>query len=217
MSHITLVRHGQANTGARDEVSYDRLSPLGHQQAQWLGDHLRTTQATYSRVYCGTLRRHWETADGMGFSASCTEDKRLNEMEYFSLSEAMEAQHGLAIPTEREGFATHIPQVFSAWAEGRIEAPYESWTDFSSRVHAALREIAAGHGPALIITSGGVIGMMMRHCLDLDAKATAHIVLGIMNSSLHRFYQMDGRLYPDLYNAVPHLDAPERHYARTHL
>ncbi len=41
MSHITPIRHGQANTGARTEADYDRLSPLGHQQAAWLGDHLR--------------------------------------------------------------------------------------------------------------------------------------------------------------------------------
>ena len=36
MSTITLIRHGQANTAAQDEVSYDRLSDLGTQQAAWL-------------------------------------------------------------------------------------------------------------------------------------------------------------------------------------
>ena len=33
MSEVWLVRHGQAQTGASDEASYDRLSALGHQQA----------------------------------------------------------------------------------------------------------------------------------------------------------------------------------------
>lgn len=28
MSHITLIRHGQANTAARDEFAYDRLNPV---------------------------------------------------------------------------------------------------------------------------------------------------------------------------------------------
>ena len=55
MSHITLVRHGQANTTARDEENYDKLSDLGHQQARWLGAHLRDTHAHHPRVYCGTL------------------------------------------------------------------------------------------------------------------------------------------------------------------
>ena len=43
MSHITLIRHGQANSAAKDEPSYDRLSDLGHQQAAWLGHYLRDT------------------------------------------------------------------------------------------------------------------------------------------------------------------------------
>ena len=40
MVELTLVRHGQAQTGARDEASYDSLSNLGH-QARWLGEVLR--------------------------------------------------------------------------------------------------------------------------------------------------------------------------------
>jgi len=46
MSHITLIRHGQANTGARDEQSYDRLSALGHQQAAWLGEVTRLARSS---------------------------------------------------------------------------------------------------------------------------------------------------------------------------
>jgi broad specificity phosphatase PhoE len=40
-SEIILIRHGQANTGAKDEESYDKLSATGHQQSAWLGDYLR--------------------------------------------------------------------------------------------------------------------------------------------------------------------------------
>ena len=32
-TEIILIRHGQANTGAKDEESYDQLSDTGHQQA----------------------------------------------------------------------------------------------------------------------------------------------------------------------------------------
>ena len=65
MSHITLIRHGQANSTATDEASYDRLSALGHQQAKWLGEHLIDTNQVHQNLYTGTLRRHAETADGM--------------------------------------------------------------------------------------------------------------------------------------------------------
>lgn len=125
MSHITLIRHGQANTSARDEASYDRLSDLGHQQAAWLGEHLRNSGNHHPRVYCGTLTRHIETAASMGY-ADAVQDARLNEMEYFTLAEAMRDQHGLPIPEEREGFVDHLPRVFAAWAGGEISEPYES-------------------------------------------------------------------------------------------
>ncbi|NIZ14193.1 histidine phosphatase family protein [Phaeobacter sp. HF9A] len=218
MSEITLIRHGQANSAARDEASYDKLSPLGQQQAQWLGAHLRDCKDHYARIYCGTLTRHLETAQAMGFAPEAIiRDPRLNEMEYFSLAQAMEAQHALPIPTEREAFVAHLPQVFSAWEAGRIDTPPESWHDFERRTEAALTEIAAGSGSALVVTSGGLISMVMRRCLGLDVAATARMTLAIMNTSMHRLHNIGGQHAPVLFNAVPHLDTPDRQYARTHL
>ncbi|MFV1528492.1 histidine phosphatase family protein [Phaeobacter sp. JH20_36] len=216
MTHITLIRHGQANTSARDEASYDRLSDLGHQQARWLGAHLSETRAHYTRVYCGTLTRHLQTATAMGLE-NVMQDPRLNEMEYFNLAEAMQAQHGLKIPTEREGFIEHMPKVFSAWAADEITNPPESWRDFETRTRSALAEISAGDGPALVVTSGGLIAMAMRQAMGLDTTGMARMALAIMNSSMHRLHAIGGQLSPVLFNAVPHLEAPDRHYAQTHL
>jgi broad specificity phosphatase PhoE len=217
MSHITLVRHGQANTGARDEASYDRLSPLGHQQAQWLGAHLRQTQAHHGRVYSGTLTRHIETAAGAGCAEGMIRDPRLNEMTYFPMAEQMEKQHGLPMPKERESFVDHLPKVFAAWAAEEIDNPPESWRDFETRVWSALTEIAAGDGPAIVFTSGGVIAMAMRQALALDTQGTARMTLAVMNSSLTRLFPIGGHLSPTLFNAVPHLEDPDRHFAQTHL
>ncbi|MBY6066536.1 histidine phosphatase family protein [Leisingera aquaemixtae] len=216
MSHITLIRHGQANTQARDEESYDRLSDLGHQQAAWLGDHLRASGSHHPRVYCGTLTRHIETAASMGF-ADAVQDARLNEMEYFTLAEAMRDQHGLPIPEEREGFVEHLPQVFAAWAAGDITDPYESWEHFETRTRQALDEIAAGDGPALVVTSGGLISMALRQAMGLDTAGMARIALAVMNTSMHRLFPIGGHWSPVLFNAVPHLEAPDRHFAQTHL
>jgi broad specificity phosphatase PhoE len=38
----------------------------------------------------------------------------------------------------------------------------------------------------LCVTSGGVIGMMVRHLLDLDPARMAHLLVPIRNSSIHR-------------------------------
>ncbi|WP_291727906.1 histidine phosphatase family protein [Leisingera sp. F5] len=216
MSHITLIRHGQANTGARDEASYDRLSDLGHQQSAWLGDHLRASGSHHPRIYCGTLTRHIETAASMGFAAP-VQDARLNEMEYFTLAEAMRDQHGLPIPEEREGFVEHLPKVFAAWAAGDIAEPYESWEAFETRTRQALDDIAAGEGPALVVTSGGLISMALRQAMGLETAAMARVTLAIMNTSMHRLFPIGGHLSPVLFNAVPHLEAPDRHLAQTHL
>ena len=44
MVQIFLVRHGQANSEAKDEVSYDKLSPLGKIQAGWLGQYFKKNE-----------------------------------------------------------------------------------------------------------------------------------------------------------------------------
>lgn len=216
MSHITLVRHGQANTTARDEKNYDKLSELGHQQARWLGGHLRDTHAFYPRVYCGTLTRHVETAASMGL-ADPIRDARLNEIEYFTLAQLYQAQHGVPIPTDREGFVEHLPRTFSAWANGDIRNTPETFEQFETRVSNALREIGTEGGPAIVVTSGGLISMVVRQAMGLDIHSMARVALAIMNTSVHRLHPIGAQLSPVLFNAVPHLEAPDRHFAQTHL
>ena len=164
MSFITLVRHGQANSSARDEGSYDRLSDLGWQQARWLGGYLEQTGEKFARVYSGTLRRHVETVEGISPAsmADPVQDARLNELAYFDMAQLMEAQHGIAIPGDREEFILHLPQLLTLWRDGALQDVPETWQSFETRVTEALTEIAGGEGRALVVTSGGLIGMAMR-------------------------------------------------------
>ena len=217
MSHITLIRHGQANTGARDETSYDRLSPLGHAQAEWLGQHLRATGSFHPRLYCGSLVRHRETVASMGLDMEPVVDPRLNELEYFTLSQLMQRQHGVALPNSREGFINHLPMVFGHWAEDALDDVPERFADFEQRVGEALAEIAEGDGPALVVTSGGLISFAIRRALGLDIPAASRVALAIMNTSMHRLHPIGAHLTPVLFNAVPHLDTPERRHAQTHF
>lgn len=217
MSHITLIRHGQANSGAKDEESYDRLSALGHEQASWLGGHLRDTGTYHSRLYTGTLRRHIETADGMATGLEPTRDARLNELEYFTLATLMEQQHGIAFPTEQGAFTTHLPKVFKYWQDGKIEDAPETWQNFHDRIESVLLDIAAGDGPALVVTSGGLISMAMAQAMGLGIPSMARMALAIMHTSMHRLFPIGGHLSPVLFNAVPHLDTIERRLAQTHI
>ncbi|KIN63203.1 Phosphoglycerate mutase family protein [Sulfitobacter noctilucicola] len=217
MSHITLIRHGQANSTAKDELSYDKLSGLGHEQAAWLGDYLRHSQTHHTRLYTGTLRRHAETADGMATELEPVRDARLNELEYFTMAQLMEEQHAVGFPTEQGQFTQHLPTVFQYWKDGKLEGAPETWEQFHTRVDDALHEIADGSGPALVVTSGGLISMAMAQAMHLEIPAMARMALAIMHTSMHRLFPIGGHWSPVLFNAVPHLETPERRVAQTHI
>ncbi|MGH1464575.1 MAG: histidine phosphatase family protein [Cognatishimia sp.] len=219
MSNMTLIRHGQANSAAQDDVSYDKLSDLGHQQARWLGDHLRHSGEHFQRVYCGTMQRHVDTAESMGVATygEVQLDARLNEFPYFAMANAMQRQFDHPIPTSREGFAESIPKVLAAWEAGELEGVGESHQDFSQRVQSVIDDIASGQGPALVVTSGGLISTVLRHSLDLNVQGWAGMCLAIMNTSVHRWHRVLDRPLLTQFNAIPHLETSERQYAQTHL
>ncbi|RKF13462.1 histidine phosphatase family protein [Roseovarius spongiae] len=216
MTEIVIVRHGQANSAATDEEGYDRLSDLGRRQAAWLGDHLAATDPQFDHVITGTLHRQADTARAMGYEPQ-VRDPRLNEMTYFDLARAMEMQHGVPAPTTAAEFARHLPEVMTMWAEGRLDAVPESFDAFHMRVTELLGELSARRGRVLVVTSGGVIGMALRHVLSLDTGGMAQIMLQVMNSSVHRMSYVHERLMLAGFNATPHLDAPDRAHARTFI
>ncbi len=216
MAQITLIRHGQANNTATDEADYDRLSDLGRQQARWLGEHMRQSGQSYDAIYAGTLTRHLQTAEEWG-AGSVIRDARLDEVRYFDLSERMHAQFGIARPTSHEDFIDHLPLTFSAWQEGKIDGAPESFHDFQTRVHDVLHDIANRHENAIIFTSGGFIGMATRVVMGLDIGPFTRTILPIMNSSVHRMRVMPAGLTLTQFNAVPHLEHPDRHHAQTHF
>ena len=217
MSTITLIRHGQANSTAKNETDYDRLSPLGHDQARWLGVHLKDTHAHFSRLYIGTLRRHAETAAGMDTALEPQVDARLNELEYFTMAKALEDEQGIPIPSDQAGFTTHLPRVFEAWQAGQLKGAPETFANFQTRIKDVISDISRGEGPALVVTSGGLIAHVMRQLMGLDTATTAHVALAIMNSSIHRLHPIGDRWCPVMFNAIPHLEHPDRHHGQTHV
>lgn len=216
MAEIILVRHGQANSHATDEASYDKLSDLGHQQAAWLGEHLSTTNPHFDQILTGTLHRQADTARSMGYEIT-RQDSRLDELSYFSIAQAMQDQLGIPVPDSPQAYASHLPQLLDHWERDQITDVPERFDQFSERVQDMLDALCAMQGRILVVTSGGIIGMIMRHALALHNGATARIMLQIMNSSLHRLEHVHDQLMVGTFNATPHLDPPERAHARTYV
>lgn len=213
MGEIVLVRHGQANSGATTEEEYDRLSDLGKRQASWLGDWFRDHEPPFDLVLSGTMRRHVETGEAMGFMPE-RRDARLNEVDYFALARDMEITHGVPQPTSEQDFAAHVTQTYIAWNRAEI-AGAEAFAEFEARVKGILDEAAEPGRRVLCLTSGGVISMALRIALGLDAERLAHVLMPIRNSSVHRFRVLEAGTFLSGFNAIPHLDAPDRADART--
>lgn len=216
-TEIILIRHGQANTGAQDEESYDRLSDIGHQQANWLGEYLRGHGEEFDRVICGSLRRHCETASGLDLPHDVAIDPRVNEMRYFDLAHEYHTQTQTPVPNSTEEFAQQIPHLLTAWQSGSLDNAHISYMDFAQQCADVMSELAIQGGRSLIVTSGGVIGMAIAQHLALGPEGFARVMLPIHNSSMHRFDVWNGATHMAGYNATPHLDGADRRHARTNI
>jgi broad specificity phosphatase PhoE len=219
MAYLTLVRHGQANSGATNEAGYDQLSELGHQQARWLGEHLDETGHRFERVFCGTMKRHIQTAESLGADryGQIVQDARLNEFPYYSLRAAYDRQFEKVDPKTEEDFAVLLCNLLEKWELDQLDDVSESFAEFSGRVHSVMEEIAAEQTPALLVTSGGFISKAIRLTLGFDLETWTQTCLATLNTSVHKWEPIAGKRQLTQFNAVPHLDTPERRDARTYI
>ena len=215
MTELVLVRHAQASFGSED---YDRLSPLGHQQASWLGAYFDAHDLSFERVVRGNLRRHRETAEAVCAALGLPEpeiDPRLDEFHYGPLEAAYVAHTNRLPAANREDFLDIFGKILAAWEADTLGVAGEGLEEFSERVSAAMAAAMVPGKRVLVITSGGVIGVMLRRVMGLGIEATADVMLNIHNASVHRLVEEGGRLRLSLYNASPHLDPQDRAHART--
>ena len=212
MGEVVLVRHGQANSAdATTEAEYDRLTELGRQQAAWLGAWFRARGEAFDAVLCGSLTRHRQTVEAMAVGAPEI-DPRLNEMDYFALADAHRAAGGGAVTPD--SFPEHIVEIIHAWRDARIQGA-ETYLSFETRVAEALHDAAREGRRVLCVTSGGTIGMALRHVLGLDPTRLARLLVPIRNTSVHRLSVRGGAAMLSEFNGVPHLLDPERAHAVT--
>ena len=133
------------------------------------------------------------------------------------LEEQYLRETGTDAPSSRENFIAMFPDLFERWENGDLTGSGESYASFCERVYGALDEVVAADRSVLIVTSGGVIGTVMRRVLRLDARAAADLTLNIHNASVHRLTLEGGVLRMSLFNASPHLDPQDRAHARTYI
>jgi len=212
---LTLIRHGQAQTGAKDEASYDSLSDLGHQQARWLGEVLREGPS-FDQVISGVMTRQIETVESMALAGvPHSTDARLNELDYFGLAESLRASDGVEIPTNIQDFAQQMPQLLDVWRNGKMHTDLETYNAFCSRIMGALHNAAGQDGRIVLVTSTGVIATLAAISLGLDMVKKTKLFLKVMNTSVHKFELEGDDLHLTQFGAIPHLEHPDRVDAQT--
>lgn len=214
---LTLVRHGQAQTGAKDEKSYDQLSDLGHQQANWLGEYINASRG-YDRVISGGMRRQIETAQSLDLQGIPNHaDERLNELDYFGLAASLDRSHGTKWPTDAVSFAAHVVQLLDVWKNGQMDPGLETYDDFRGRITGALQDATTHDGRVLLVTSTGVIATLVAIALGLDMAKKSKMFLAVAHTSVHKFELVEGELHLTQFGSTPHLDTVDRAYARTFI
>lgn len=211
---LWLVRHGQA---AFASENYDQLTDLGWQQARWLGEHLAEMEVSFDRIAAGTLRRQQETAQAIGEAVGRPVETVPGLEEYSAASLLMKAGFKDRDPTmSRRAHFKRLRGLLIDWSEGRAESD-ETWCQFRDRVMGAITELtSAGEGRVLAAASGGSIAMALTTLLELPPAQMVEFNLQGRNTGISRLVFAGKRVYFNMFNAIPHLERPDRKHAETY-
>ena len=215
MGTLYLVRHGQASFG---EADYDNLSQLGHKQSVRLGEYFAHKGIRFDGLIAGTLRRHKQTLEGilqgMEHAGEHLSWEGLNEYD----SEAVIATvhpDKLTKPTSPEMYRHHFRLLrdgLAKWMTGAASpAGMPSYAQFVAGVAGALDHVRNNHygQNVLVVTSGGPISTAVGTVLGTAPETTIELNLRIRNTSVTEFAFTPKRHMLVMFNAIPHLDAPQ--------
>jgi len=222
MPYLYLVRHAQPDfTG-----HYDSVTDLGLQQAAWLGEHFAARDLRFARVACGSLQRQRHTLEALlehlPQAPRPQVDPRFNEYDAAGVLAAYHQgdERAMRASGDRRGYFTAVRNALQAWSrQHESPAGTESWPDFGARVGSAADELCAGLANAdavLIVTSGGVIGRLVAEALGAGAEAAIQLNLQTRNTGVTEMVRGSSIARLVAFNAVPHLERPDRAHAVTH-
>ena len=222
MPYLYLVRHAQPDFAGH----YDSVTQLGLQQAAWLGEHFAARGLRFARTVSGSLARQSGTLETMlrhlPSAPPPTVDPGFNEYDAASVLGAFHCGDEVALLAtgDRRGYFTAVRDALHAWSrhDGAREG-LESWRDFGQRVTAAADAACAGLEPSaavLVVTSGGVIGRLVADALGAGPDAAIQLNLQTRNTGVTEMVRGRSVHRVVAFNAVPHLERPDRDHALTH-
>lgn len=233
MSHLLLVRHGQASFL---EPDYDKLSSKGEMQGRLLGDYWTKHKVLFDRVYSGPKVRQKETARIVGEAYKKTgvpwpEPVVLAAFDEFQAEAVLAQTLPLLVESDERVRALHqafqnagtkeerfktfqrvFEVVIDRWARGQLPTTgIEPWPDFCARVHLGLQSLVqngSGGKRIAVFSSGGPVGVAMQKALGLNTQATLRSAWMVRNCAYNEFLFSADRFTLNSYNACPHLVDP---------
>jgi broad specificity phosphatase PhoE len=234
VSHIILVRHGQASFLERD---YDKLCANGEALARLLGEYWSRRRVVFSNAYTGPRVRQLETARIVGEAYRSAgllfrETVVMSEFDEYQAEAVLreclpqllpvnaeieelrraydDSSESSASGGRRKTFQKLFEAVISKWVAGEVTAAgIEPWQDFCLRVERGLAQVVRDTPPAassVVFTSAGAIAAAMRRALHLSAEDTLRLTWMSRNASVSEFLASGERFTLSTFNAHPHLD-----------
>lgn len=230
MSTLFLVRHGQASFGSDN---YDRLSPLGIQQANHLRDHFAENGVELHGICSGRLQRQRSTAEilagasrqpvAVAISAAFDEYDAHRLMQHYAqmTGEPLQSLQGTTSRPDPRSFQQHLEKVSRAWVQDQVSAPdLESWKTFRARVGRGIDDITTQTPRSqnvAVATSAGVIGAAVAHVLGLEDVAALQLSYVVLNSAVTRIEFDGSRRTLASFNSTAHLERADRRELLTYL
>lgn len=200
MTNITLIRHGQASFGAKN---YDLLSELGKRQAHAVGRYFKNHHIQFERIIHGDMVRQLDTAKIIATSSEHKSKMLLNSAvnefdsdnllkHYLPILASSSSDYNKIINGSQSWFSCNqnFELIFSAlvrlWQQDQ-QCPFESWIEFRGRVLSFLIELEAlgNHAQRIaVVTSGGLIAIVIQALWELKETSFIDINLTINNASL---------------------------------
>ncbi len=214
--------------------NYDKLSPLGEQQARKLGEFWLKSGVSFDRVFQGPAERHIRTAEIVAdvyrnAGAPWPESTIIRDLDEFDATLLMRRLMPMlaeAHPPVRElhdaycggADSPHVglllerlfEEVARHWSLGTIQvADVESWADFRTSVHRGIdhiRSVAPKSSRSVVFTSGGPIAATVGLAHDLAPHKAIELVWVSRNSAYTEFLFSGDRFSLSSFNAHPHLN-----------
>lgn len=213
---------------------YDRLSPLGEEQARKLGEFWVRHRIQFDFCFHGPANRHIRTLEIASeyvrqAGLHWPREQMIPELDEFDAFRMMQFLTPRLVESDPEvrrlndEFEANrntpdagrlLQKLFEAvsrsWCSGVHDVPeLESWTQFQARIQSGvdrIRKVAEQGRNVVAISSGGPIAATVAQALGLPPLTAVEFVWLSRNGSFSEFLFSGERFSMHSFNSIPHLD-----------